>query len=153
MLDDGRLTDTRRTVDFSNCVLVMTSNLGSEAIQAFAQDAVEVGKRSNADSNSGDANERLNAVVMGIVAQHFRPEFVNRVDDVVVFRPSDTSAIRLRAPIGVVEPSSGGAGVEFESDECRHQCHLRGGLRSCLWCSALKRAMVRLVEIHWRRLC
>ena len=59
MLDDGRLTDGHgRTVDFSNCVLVMTSNLGSEAIQAFAQDAVEAGgMQSNSDSNSGDAND------------------------------------------------------------------------------------------------
>jgi ATP-dependent Clp protease ATP-binding subunit ClpB len=81
VLDDGRLTDGHgRTVDFSNCVLVMTSNLGSEAIQAFTQDS--------ADSDDTEAfNQRLNDMVMGIVAQHFRPEFINRVDDVVVFKP------------------------------------------------------------------
>ena len=73
VLDDGRLTDGHgRTVDFTNCVLVMTSNLGSDAIQALTEDGNE---------------ERIESTVMGIVAQHFRPEFINRVDDVVVFRP------------------------------------------------------------------
>lgn len=73
VLDDGRLTDGHgRTVDFKNCVLVMTSNLGSDAIQALTEDGNE---------------ERIENTVMGIVAQHFRPEFINRVDDVVVFRP------------------------------------------------------------------
>ena len=81
VLDDGRLTDGHgRTVDFSNCVLVMTSNLGSEAIQTFTQDS--------ADNDNVEAfNQRLNDMVMGIVAQHFRPEFINRIDDVVVFKP------------------------------------------------------------------
>ena len=71
VLDDGRLTDGHgRTVDFRNCVLVMTSNLGSEAIQAMA--------------GEGDF-ERLKETVLSIVSQHFRPEFINRVDDLVVF--------------------------------------------------------------------
>ena len=73
VLDDGRLTDGHgRTVDFSNCVLVMTSNLGSEAIQALTQDGDEA---------------RIESTVTGIVAQHFRPEFINRIDDLVVFKP------------------------------------------------------------------
>jgi ATP-dependent Clp protease ATP-binding subunit ClpB len=73
VLDDGRLTDGQgRTVDFRNTVLVMTSNLGSDAIQALTQ--------------SG-RTERIRETVMGIVTQHFRPEFLNRIDDVVVFHP------------------------------------------------------------------
>jgi ATP-dependent Clp protease ATP-binding subunit ClpB len=73
VLDDGRLTDGHgRTVDFTNCVLVMTSNLGSEAIQALSEDGHEA---------------RIESTVMGIVAQHFRPEFINRIDDTVVFKP------------------------------------------------------------------
>ena len=71
VLDDGRLTDGHgRTVDFRNCVLVMTSNLGSEAVQNMA--------------DSSD-QERLRSIVLGVVSQHFRPEFVNRIDDMVVF--------------------------------------------------------------------
>ncbi len=70
VLDDGRLTDGHgRTVDFRNCVLVMTSNLGSEAIQAMAEESFE----------------RLKQTVLSVVSQHFRPEFINRVDDLVVF--------------------------------------------------------------------
>jgi ATP-dependent Clp protease ATP-binding subunit ClpB len=82
VLDDGRLTDGHgRTVDFSNCVLVMTSNLGSQAIQTFTEE--EVGR----SEKKLEGDDRLNSLVMGIVAQHFRPEFINRIDDVVVFRP------------------------------------------------------------------
>jgi ATP-dependent Clp protease ATP-binding subunit ClpB len=73
VLDDGRLTDGHgRTVDFRNTVLVMTSNLGSEAIQQLTQD--------------GQADQ-IKQTVLGIVSQHFRPEFINRVDDLVVFQP------------------------------------------------------------------
>ena len=67
-----------RTVDFSNCVLVMTSNLGAEAIQGITE--------------SGEVH-RLEQTVLGIVAQHFRPEFVNRIDDIVVFRPLEREHI------------------------------------------------------------
>ncbi len=73
VLDDGRLTDGQgRTVDFRNTVIVMTSNLGSHVIQEMA----------------GEENyERMKAAVMEIVSQQFRPEFINRVDDIVVFHP------------------------------------------------------------------
>ena len=80
VLDDGRLTDGQgRTVDFRNTVIVMTSNLGSQRIQELA----------------GAQNyERMKSEVMEIVGQHFRPEFINRIDDVVVFHPLDTEHIR-----------------------------------------------------------
>jgi ATP-dependent Clp protease ATP-binding subunit ClpB len=80
VLDDGRLTDGQgRTVDFRNTVIVMTSNLGSQRIQELA----------------GAANyERMKSEVMEIVAQHFRPEFINRIDDVVVFHPLEAEHIR-----------------------------------------------------------
>ncbi|HSH83995.1 MAG TPA: ATP-dependent chaperone ClpB [Guyparkeria sp.] len=81
VLDDGRLTDGQgRTVDFRNTVVVMTSNLGSQRIQELA--------RENADY------EQMKAEVLEIVGQHFRPEFINRIDDVVVFHPLDRSEIR-----------------------------------------------------------
>lgn len=71
VLDDGRLTDGHgRTVDFRNTVLVMTSNLGSEVIQTMGADS---------------SYEEMKSTVMEIVAHHFRPEFLNRVDDAVVF--------------------------------------------------------------------
>jgi ATP-dependent Clp protease ATP-binding subunit ClpB len=73
VLDDGRLTDGQgRTVDFRNTVIVMTSNLGSNLIQELA----------------GEENyDKMKNAVMNIVAGHFRPEFINRIDDIVVFHP------------------------------------------------------------------
>ena len=80
VLDDGRLTDGQgRTVDFRNSVIIMTSNLGSQVIQELA----------------GEANyERMKTAVLEIVGQHFRPEFINRVDDIVVFHPLGREHIR-----------------------------------------------------------
>ncbi len=85
VLDDGRLTDGQgRTVDFRNTVIVMTSNLGSNVIQEMA----------------GEENyEEMKAAVMDIVGQHFRPEFINRVDDVVVFHPLQRKQIHAIAKI------------------------------------------------------
>lgn len=79
VLDDGRLTDGHgRTVDFRNTVIVMTSNLGSQIIQEMA----------------GEENyAAMKAAVMTVVGQHFRPEFINRVDDVVVFHPLSRTQI------------------------------------------------------------
>ena len=80
VLDDGRLTDGQgRTVDFRNTVIIMTSNLGSQIIQEMA----------------GEGNyQRMKSAVMESVQQHFRPEFINRVDDIVVFHPLGTQQIR-----------------------------------------------------------
>jgi ATP-dependent Clp protease ATP-binding subunit ClpB len=81
VLDDGRLTDGQgRTVDFRNTVIVMTSNLGSQMIQEMAGE---------------EQYEQMKAAVMDVVATHFRPEFINRVDDVVVFHPLTREHIRL----------------------------------------------------------
>ena len=72
VLDDGRLTDSQgRVVDFKNTVIIMTSNLGSDKIQEMA----------------GDSYEEIKAAVMNSVNQHFRPEFINRIDEIVVFHP------------------------------------------------------------------
>jgi ATP-dependent Clp protease ATP-binding subunit ClpB len=73
VLDDGRLTDGHgRTVDFRNTVIIMTSNLGSERIQELAGD---------------EHYDAIKSAVLEIVGTHFRPEFLNRVDDMVVFHP------------------------------------------------------------------
>ncbi len=80
VLDDGRLTDGQgRTVDFRNTVIIMTSNLGSHVIQEYA------GEKQYA---------RMRTAVMEIVQQSFRPEFINRIDDIVVFHPLGTEQIR-----------------------------------------------------------
>ena len=87
VLDDGRLTDGQgRTVDFRNTVIVMTSNLGSQMIQELSGDTPE-------------SYTQMKAAVMGVVQAHFRPEFINRLDDIVVFHPLDKPQIKAIARI------------------------------------------------------
>jgi len=104
VLDDGRLTDGQgRTVDFRNTVIVMTSNLGSTAIQDIAQNKAFDSISFDQDADSSEQNEhRYNAMkdaVMEVVSGHFRPEFINRIDEVVVFHPLGQSQIRGIASI------------------------------------------------------
>ena len=89
VLDDGRLTDGQgRTVDFRNTVIIMTSNLGSNVIQEYA----------------GEKNYvKMKSAVMEIVQQHFRPEFINRIDDVVVFHPLGAEQIRIIVDIQLAQ--------------------------------------------------
>ena len=88
VLDDGRLTDGQgRTVDFRNTVIVMTSNLGSQMIQELSSD------------DTPESYTKMKAMVMGVVQAHFRPEFINRLDDIVVFHPLDKAQIRQIAKI------------------------------------------------------
>ena len=84
VLDDGRLTDGQgRTVDFRNTVVIMTSNLGSDLIQG----------------NQKESYDDMKALVMSVVSQHFRPEFINRIDETVVFHPLHKDNIRAIAEI------------------------------------------------------
>ncbi|HVB13516.1 MAG TPA: ATP-dependent chaperone ClpB [Candidatus Dormibacteraeota bacterium] len=82
LLDDGRLTDGKgRTVDFRNCVVIMTSNLGSPLIAGLP------------DHPSASQEEAVKAEVMAELRQHFRPEFLNRIDDVILFQRLDQAQI------------------------------------------------------------
>jgi ATP-dependent Clp protease ATP-binding subunit ClpB len=90
VLDDGRMTDGQgRTVDFKNTVIVMTSNLGSHKIQQM--------------TDAGDGEALIKIAVMAEVKSNFRPEFVNRIDEIVVFHPlaegqiADIAKIQLKA--------------------------------------------------------
>jgi ATP-dependent Clp protease ATP-binding subunit ClpB len=84
VLDDGRLTDGQgRTVDFRNTVVVMTSNLGSPEIQRLA----------------GQPSDQIKEAVMAEVKSHFRPEFINRIDEIVVFHALDAANVRSIADI------------------------------------------------------
>lgn len=85
VLDDGRLTDGHgRTVDFRNTVIVMTSNLGSDRIQELAV---------------SQAYDEIKSTVLEVVGQHFRPEFINRIDDTIVFKPLTKDQIQEIAKI------------------------------------------------------
>lgn len=85
VLDDGRLTDGQgRTVDFKNTVIIMTSNLGSDLIQEHYREF---------------SYDQMKEMLMGVLAQQFRPEFLNRLDEAVVFHPLDNSQIKQIARI------------------------------------------------------
>lgn len=85
VLDDGRLTDGQgRTVDFRNTIIVMTSNLGTDIIQVMAEES---------------QYEEMKRAVLGVVSQHFRPEFINRIDEIVVFHPLSRKEIHAIAQI------------------------------------------------------
>jgi len=98
VLEDGRLTDGQgRTVDFRNTVVVMTSNLGSDRIQEIANnrsfDSIRLDGTRDDDSQNENRYYAMKSAVMEVVARHFRPEFINRIDEVVVFHPLAASQI------------------------------------------------------------
>lgn len=108
VLEDGRLTDGHgRTVDFRNTVIVMTSNLGSDRIQELAQNKSFDTISFTDDVEESDQNqnryEAMKAAVMEVVTGHFRPEFINRVDEVVVFHPLAQEQIRGIADIQLTQ--------------------------------------------------
>ena len=117
VLDDGRLTDGQgRTVDFRNTVIIMTSNLGSQRIQELA----------------GEANyAQMKAAVMEVVGQHFRPEFINRVDEVVVFHPLGKEHIRsiVDIQVGYLRKRLADRDLDLELDDAALRPARRGGLR------------------------
>ncbi len=134
VLDDGRLTDGHgRTVDFKNTVLVMTSNLGSDLIQQLA-----------GESSYGDMKE----AVMGVVTQHFRPEFLNRVDDVVVFHPLARDQIKgiARIQLEILQRRLADTDIELEIDEDALDFLCQVGYDPVYGARPLKRAIQRYVE-------
>ena len=134
VLDDGRLTDGQgRTVDFKNTVIVMTSNLGSDVIQMLA----------------GEENyEVMKSAVMDVVSGHFRPEFINRVDEVVVFHPLAKDQLRGIASIQIELLSKRLAEHELRlnlSDAVLDKL-LEAGFDPVYGARPLKRVIQRLIE-------
>jgi ATP-dependent Clp protease ATP-binding subunit ClpB len=136
VLDDGRLTDSKgRTVDFKNTILIMTSNLGAHLLQS-----------ENLDSET--AFEAAREQVMQLLRQTFRPEFLNRIDDVVIFRPLGEEQLehivdlRLGDLRKLLEPRK----ITLElTDAARHQLLLTGYDRQ-YGARPLKRAIQRLIQ-------
>ena len=134
VLDDGRLTDGQgRTVDFRNSVVIMTSNLGSQVIQELA----------------GEANyERMKSAVMEIVGQHFRPEFVNRIDDIVVFHPLGREQIRriVDIQLGYLRRRLGDRDIGLVLDDAARDRLGEAGFDPVYGARPLKRAIQQQVE-------
>ncbi len=134
VLDDGRLTDGQgRTVDFRNAVIIMTSNLGSQRIQEL----------------SGEANyEQMKAEVLEIVGQHFRPEFINRIDDIVVFHPLSIEDIQRIVVIqtGYLRRRLADRDIGLEIDEAALRRLGEAGFDPVYGARPLKRAIQQQLE-------
>jgi ATP-dependent Clp protease ATP-binding subunit ClpB len=134
VLDDGRLTDGQgRTVDFRNTVIIMTSNLGSHVIQELA----------------GEANyARMKQAVLEIVQQHFRPEFVNRVDDIVVFHPLGREQLRsiVDIQLGYLRRRLAERDIELSLDDAARDLLGEAGFDPVYGARPLKRAIQQQVE-------
>ena len=134
VLDDGRLTDGHgRTVDFRNTVVVMTSHLGSQRIQELA-----------GEENYGE----MKAAVMDIVGRQFRPEFVNRIDDVVVFHPLEEAHLRLIVDIQLkyLQQRLAERDMSLELDDAARDLLAEAGYDPVYGARPLKRALQQQVE-------
>jgi ATP-dependent Clp protease ATP-binding subunit ClpB len=134
VLDDGRLTDGQgRTVDFRNTVIIMTSNLGSQVIQELA----------------GEANySKMKAAVMEIVQASFRPEFINRIDDIVVFHPLGQEQIRaiVEIQLGYLRKRLLERDIELRLDDSARDRIGEAGFDPVYGARPLKRAIQQQIE-------
>jgi ATP-dependent Clp protease ATP-binding subunit ClpB len=134
VLDDGRLTDGQgRTVDFRNTVIIMTSNLGSQVIQEYA----------------GEGNyAKMKSAVMEIVQQSFRPEFINRIDDIVVFHPLGTAQIRAIVDIqlGYLRKRLQERNIDLMLDDSARDLLGEAGFDPVYGARPLKRAIQQQIE-------
>ncbi len=137
VLDDGRLTDGQgRTVDFRNTVIVMTSNLGSHQIQELAGEGTP------------EAYTQMKAAVMGVVQAHFRPEFINRLDDIVVFHPLDKAQIKQIARIQLrgLEKRLAERGLKLDVSDAAFELLGNVGFDPVYGARPLKRAIQQQLE-------
>jgi ATP-dependent Clp protease ATP-binding subunit ClpB len=133
VLDDGRMTDGQgRTVDFKNTVIVMTSNLGSHMIQQM----------------SGDDYQVIKLAVMGEVKTHFRPEFINRIDEIVVFHALDQKNIAsiARIQLGYLEKRLARLEMKIEIDDKALAEIAEAGFDPVFGARPLKRAIQERIE-------
>src|SRR6187399_1303144 len=132
ILDDGRLTDSKgRVVDFKNTVLIMTSNLGSREIQAA----------------EGDEKQAREAVLM-VLRNHFKPEFLNRIDDIVVFKQltRDQIAAIIDVQLEKLRKTLEERGIAIELDETARDLLVKEGYDPVYGARPLKRAIQNLVQ-------
>ena len=152
VLDDGRLTDSQgRTVDFRNTVIIMTSNLGAKALR---KDSPELGflAAKKADSNTEDTNgvnfKEAKKSVMDSVKRHFRPEFLNRIDEMIVFHALTSNDLKQIVTIlmDTVVKRLGDMGLSLEISPAAMDLLVKEGADFSMGARPLKRAIQRLIE-------
>ena len=147
VLDDGRLTDNQgRTVDFRNTVIIMTSNLGAKYLK---EDTAAMGfLAAKGEQESGKDKESMKKDVLQAVKAHFRPEFLNRIDEMIVFHALETKQLQsiVRIMLQSVTTRLHEQGMELEvSDEAMNKI-VTEGTDFAMGARPLKRAIQRLVE-------
>jgi ATP-dependent Clp protease ATP-binding subunit ClpB len=136
VMDDGRLTDSKgRTVDFKNTVLILTSNLGSQLLQSDAlktEHDYEIARES----------------VMAVLRQHFRPEFLNRVDDIVIFKPLGAAQLSriIELRLDDLRKLLADRHISLELTDAARQIILTAGTDAAYGARPLKRALQRMVQ-------
>ena len=141
ILEEGRLTDSQgRTVDFRNTVLIMTSNLGTADL-----------RKANLGFTKADERvtyERMKAKVQDALKQHFRPEFLNRIDDVIVFHELTQAEVRRIVDLMIVRTADqlAGQGMGLELTDAAKDHLANSGYDPTLGARPLRRAIQRLVE-------
>ena len=152
VLDDGRLTDSQgRTVDFRNTVIIMTSNLGAKALR---KDSPELGflAAKKADSNTEDVSvvnfKEAKKSVMDSVKRHFRPEFLNRIDEMIVFHALTSNDLKQIVTIlmDTVVKRLGDMGLSLEISSAAMDLLVKEGSDFSMGARPLKRAIQRLIE-------
>jgi len=148
ILDDGRLTDAQgRTVDFKNCVIIMTSNIGAPQIE---RSTPALGFRAIADEKAEQERtyERMREQVLEELKRTFRPEFLNRIDEVIVFRPLTKEQMRAIVEILLerVRREVRGQGLELEFTDAAKDLLVQQGFDPTYGARPLRRAIQRLVE-------
>ena len=129
LLDDGRLTDGHgRTVDFKNTVVIMTSNIGSQYIQDYQNDEAEMRRR-----------------VTEAMRQHFRPEFLNRVDDIIIFHPLDAEVLKkiVGMQVALVQKRLADRKIEIELTDAARELLAEEGFDMVYGARPLKRVVQR----------
>lgn len=152
VLDDGRLTDSQgRTVDFRNTVIIMTSNLGAKALHKNSSElgflAPKKSESSTNQSNSIDFKEAKKSV-MDAVKRHFRPEFLNRIDEMIVFRPLTEEDLKHIVSILMSDVTKRlkERELQLEITSEAMQLLVKGGSDFTMGARPLKRAIQRLIE-------
>jgi len=135
ILDDGRLTDSKgRVVDFKNTVLIMTSNLGSREIQASTENPL--------------ADRDIKTDVLQVLRDHFKPEFLNRIDDIVVFKQLTREQIAkiIDVQLEKLRKNLDERGIALELDESARELLVKEGYDPVYGARPLKRAIQSLIQ-------
>ena len=136
VLDDGRLTDNKgRVVNFKNAIIIMTSNLGASYIRERSE--------SLTDAEAENAYEEIKANVMDLLKQNLRPEFLNRIDDIIVFHPLDSKALKdiVRLQFSLIQKMLSEKGIHTELDNSALELIVKQGYDPAFGARPLKRLM------------